>query len=110
MQGSRVAQQALNLNLTLVEKLGEPLREGTHGGVPCALTTAFTCRAGCKERDVSKNRNAGPVKCNALFALHALSGTAHRQVQSNGLRTDGTSASFRKLVIKFLFDGCPDCA
>src|SRR5437879_9981627 len=30
-------------------------------------TTAFTCRAGCKERDVSKNRNAGPVKCNALF-------------------------------------------
>src|SRR2546425_12679504 len=30
-------------------------------------TTAFTCRAGCKERDVSKNRNAGPVKCNALL-------------------------------------------
>src|SRR2546423_1779925 len=29
-------------------------------------TTAFTCRAGCKERDVSKNRDAGPVKCNAL--------------------------------------------
>jgi hypothetical protein len=22
---------------------------------------------GCKERDVSKNRDAGPVKCNALF-------------------------------------------
>jgi hypothetical protein len=31
-------------------------------------TTAFTCRAGCKERDVSKNRNAGPVKCNALIS------------------------------------------
>src|SRR4030095_7477154 len=30
------------------------------------ITTAFTCRAGCKERDVSKNRHAGPVKCNAL--------------------------------------------
>jgi hypothetical protein len=30
-------------------------------------TTAFTCRAGCKERDATKNRNAGPVKCNALF-------------------------------------------
>ena len=30
-------------------------------------TTAFTCRAGCKERVVSKNRNAGPVKCNALL-------------------------------------------
>ena len=30
-------------------------------------TTAFTCRAGCKERDVAKNRNAGPVKCNASF-------------------------------------------
>jgi len=30
--------------------------------------TAFTCRAGCKERDASKNRNAGPVKCNALLS------------------------------------------
>src|SRR5438552_6960871 len=30
-------------------------------------TTAFTCRAGCKERGVSKYRNAGPVKCNALL-------------------------------------------
>ena len=25
-------------------------------------------RAGCKERDVSKNRHAGPVKCNGWFA------------------------------------------
>jgi hypothetical protein len=32
------------------------------------LTTAFTCRAGCKQRDVSKNRNAGPVKCIAWLA------------------------------------------
>ena len=32
----------------------------------CNLTTAFTCRAGCKERDVSESRNAGPVKCNGL--------------------------------------------
>src|SRR5207249_163031 len=31
-------------------------------------TTAFTCRAGCKERDVAENRNAGPVKCNFWFA------------------------------------------
>jgi hypothetical protein len=31
-------------------------------------TTAFTCRAGGKERDVSENRHAGPVKCNAWFA------------------------------------------
>src|SRR4051812_26565326 len=31
---------------------------------PSRRTTAFTCRAGCKERDVAKNRNAGPVKCN----------------------------------------------
>src|SRR3954467_10655927 len=30
-------------------------------------TTAFTCRAGGKERDVSEKRDAGPVKCNALF-------------------------------------------
>jgi hypothetical protein len=35
-------------------------------------TTAFTCRAGCKERDVWKSRNAGPVKCNALFGLGPL--------------------------------------
>src|SRR5262245_18415161 len=33
---------------------------------PDARTTAFTCRAGCKERGVSKNRNAGPVKCNVM--------------------------------------------
>src|SRR5262245_8240101 len=30
-------------------------------------TTAFTCRDGCKERDVAENRHAGPVKCNAWF-------------------------------------------
>src|SRR5262249_31569690 len=35
---------------------------------PGRRTTGFTCRAGCKERDVSKNRSAGPVKCNALLA------------------------------------------
>src|SRR5689334_19572559 len=35
-------------------------------------TTAFTCQAGCKERGVSNNRNAGPVKCNGLVrpAVH----------------------------------------
>src|SRR5262249_48446398 len=32
------------------------------------VTTAFTCRAGCKERGVSKSRNAGPVKCNAWLS------------------------------------------
>src|SRR5688572_27250862 len=32
---------------------------------PPRRTTAFTCRAGCKELDLSKNRNAGPVKRNA---------------------------------------------
>src|SRR5262249_9773024 len=37
------------------------------GRPPGGRTTAFTCRAGCKERDVSENRNAGPVKCNPLF-------------------------------------------
>jgi hypothetical protein len=35
---------------------------------PAILTTAFTCPAGCKERDVSKSRNAGPVKCNAWLS------------------------------------------
>jgi hypothetical protein len=33
---------------------------------PKPLTTAFTCRAGCKEQDGSKNRDGGPVKCNGL--------------------------------------------
>jgi hypothetical protein len=31
--------------------------------------TAFTCRAGCKERDVLKNRHTAPIKCNALILL-----------------------------------------
>src|SRR5262249_39652487 len=35
--------------------------------LPSSRTTAFTCRAGCKEHDVSENQNAGPVKCNALL-------------------------------------------
>jgi hypothetical protein len=33
-----------------------------------AVTTALTCRAGCKEGEVSKNRNAGPVKCYPWLA------------------------------------------
>src|SRR5437588_3992586 len=35
----------------------------------CRLTTAFTCRAGCKERDVWKDRNARPDKCNAWILI-----------------------------------------
>src|SRR5262249_12271984 len=31
------------------------------------LTTRFTCRAGCKERDVSRNQDSGP-----LWALSAI--------------------------------------
>src|SRR5262249_10181943 len=34
----------------------------------CCRTTAFACRAGCKDRDISNNRHAGPVKCTAWFA------------------------------------------
>ena len=37
--------------------------------------TAFTCRTSCKERDVSKNRDVGPFKCNDLFG-----GDHHGQV------------------------------
>jgi len=37
-------------------------------GVWSRRTTPFTCRAGCKERDVSKNRNTGLVKCKGWFA------------------------------------------
>jgi len=33
-------------------------------------TTAFTCRAGCKERDVTENHHACPIKCSALFGNH----------------------------------------
>jgi serine/threonine protein kinase len=31
-----------------------------------SLYQRFTCRAGCTERDVSEDRNAGPLKCNGL--------------------------------------------
>jgi hypothetical protein len=31
------------------------------------LTTVFTCRAGCKERDVTENHNPGPVVRNGSF-------------------------------------------
>src|SRR5690242_6233331 len=30
-------------------------------------TPPFTCRAGCKERGVSENRNAGPVSATSWF-------------------------------------------
>jgi hypothetical protein len=32
----------------------------------CRITTAFTRRADCKGRDVSENRNAGPVECKVM--------------------------------------------
>ena len=35
-------------------------------------TTAFTCRVGCKERDVSENRDAGPVKFICWFGSDIL--------------------------------------
>ena len=41
--------------------------------LPGRRTTAFTCRAGCKQRDVSKNRVAGPVKCRILMKVWLLS-------------------------------------
>src|SRR5262245_57136060 len=40
-------------------------------------TTAFTCRAGNKERNVSKSRNAGPVKCNALLCVCSAHSLTH---------------------------------
>src|SRR6516165_1861416 len=43
------------------------------GCVSCGRTTAFTCRAGFKERDRSKRRDAGPVKCNAWILMKAFS-------------------------------------
>jgi hypothetical protein len=33
-------------------------------------TTAFTCRAGSKERDVSENRNSAVVNFNGLCRPH----------------------------------------
>ena len=50
-----------------VQIRGKFWRAANEPGVVRGITTAFTCRAGCKERDVSENRNAVPVKCNALF-------------------------------------------
>src|SRR5438046_612431 len=35
----------------------------------CWRTDKFTCRAGCKERDVSKNRNARPGKFIGWFGV-----------------------------------------
>ena len=57
---------------------------------PAAERPAFTCRAGCKERDVSKNRHAGPVKCNALVRrLNSENATCRRgsQVDSSIVTT-----------------------
>ena len=42
--------------------------------MPSRRTTPFTCRAGCKELDVAKYRNAGPVKCKGWFAGDSLTG------------------------------------
>ena len=47
-----------------VVRLRRPI---TTRGTRRHLTIGFTCPASCKERDLSKNRNAGPVKCNAWF-------------------------------------------
>src|SRR5262249_38682452 len=38
-----------------------------HDKNPSRRTTAFTCRAGCTECDVSKDRHLGPAKCNGWF-------------------------------------------
>src|SRR5436305_1378898 len=61
---------------------------------PCgpsqSKTIAFTCRASCKDRDVSKHRNAGRVKSNARLCpiLWPVVGTAgelpRTQVQLEG--------------------------
>ena len=37
-----------------------------HGAVPLPPNDCVHLRAGCKERDVSENRNAGPVKCKVM--------------------------------------------
>src|SRR3990172_3918815 len=39
------------------QTLNTPQRRSHRAGHPCrlGLTTAFTCRAGCKERDVTRN-------------------------------------------------------
>ena len=51
---------------------------------------AFTCRADCKERDVSKNRNGGLVKCNALFG-----GAPFSQRLKPWLRASGVAGYFQ---------------
>src|SRR5207244_3133670 len=54
---------------------------GTFSASQSRRTTAFTCRAGCKERDVSENRNADSVKCNALFGGVAISQLVYEPLQ-----------------------------
>jgi hypothetical protein len=48
-------------------------------------TTAFTCRAGGKESGISKKRHAGPVQCNARFAVNRYVGVSTRS-QFSGSR------------------------
>ena len=66
----------------------------------CGQTTEFTCRDGRKERDVSENRNAGPLKCNDLLAAASLPGN---RVTMSGRRPwhagDGHNASRRSAVL-----------
>src|SRR5437870_2632901 len=50
-----------------------------------AARTSSTCRARCKERDASENRNSGPVKLYAHFHLaHSGAGTLLWGVQRPG--------------------------
>jgi hypothetical protein len=44
----------------------------------CSRTTPFTCRAGCKERGFTKNRNAGPVKL--YVQVYSLAGMLAKEV------------------------------
>src|SRR5262249_26016219 len=51
------------------ERYGNPDWIGrTHFVTLCGRTIAFTCRAGCKERGVSKSRHAGPFRCNTWLS------------------------------------------
>jgi hypothetical protein len=60
----------LLLNRISVENLDRPLHiafRANENSKPShkQLTTAFTCRAGCQERDILKNCRAGTVQRNA---------------------------------------------
>ena len=63
-------------------------------------TTAFTCRAGCKERNVAKNRDAGPSSAT-LCSLRLLTGELFDVTRlANCFHFQADAANYDKITMK----------